>query len=108
MLILPNARGAAKAFGKEMWGVHIASQHNAQPELEYGIRRYYLGVYLAWMMGAGFVFEEDSQFQYFKYNKMVSGDYLPARKTAVMQAFYKYSATHPRRGQMCIRDSCRR
>ncbi len=102
MLILPNARGAAKAFGKEMWGVHIASQHNAQPELEYGIRRYYLGVYLAWMMGAGFVFEEDSQFQYFKYNKMVSGDYLPARKTAVMQAFYKYSATHPRRGRPLV------
>ena len=102
MLILPNARGAAKAFGKDLWGVHIASQHNAQPELEYGIRRYYLGVYLAWMMGAGFVFEEDSQFQYFKYNKMVGRDYLPAQKTSVMQAFYKYSATHPRRGRPLV------
>lgn len=102
MLILPNARGAAKAFGKSLWGVHIASQHNAQPELEYGIRRYYLGVYLSWMMGAGFVFEEDSQFQYIKYNKMTAGDYLPARKTAVMQAFYKYAATHPRRGRPLV------
>ncbi|MDR0655924.1 MAG: hypothetical protein LBG22_06370, partial [Treponema sp.] len=36
MLILPNARGAARAFNKSIWGVHMATQHNNHPELEYG------------------------------------------------------------------------
>ncbi len=101
-LLLPNARGAARAFDKERWGAHIASQHNAQPELEYGIRRYYLGVYQPYMMGAGFVFEEDSQFQHTVTDKMVRGDYLPREKNAVMKRFYKYSKTHPRKGRPLV------
>ncbi len=101
-LLLPNARGAARAFDKDLWGAHIASQHNAQPELEYGIRRYYLGIYQPYMMGAGFVFEEDSQFQHTVTDKMVRGDYLPREKNAVMKRFYKYSKTHPRKGRPLV------
>ena len=101
-LLLPNARGAARAFDKELWGAHIASQHNAQPELEYGIRRYYLGVYQPYMMGAGFVFEEDSQFQHTVTDKMVRGDYLPREKNRIMKRFLKYSKTHPRKGRPLV------
>lgn len=101
-LLLPNARGAARAFDKTLWGAHIASQHNAQPELEYGIRRYYLGVYQPYMMGAGFLFEEDSQFQYFCTDKMVRGDYLPREKNRIMKEFLKYSKTHPRKGRPLV------
>ncbi len=101
-LLLPNARGAARAFDKVLWGAHIASQHNAQPELEYGIRRYYLGVYQPYMMGAGFLFEEDSQFQYFCTDKMVRGDYLPREKNRIMKEFLKYSKTHPRKGRPLV------
>ncbi len=100
--LLPNARGAARAFDKALWGAHIASQHNAQPELDYGIRRYYLGVYQPYMMGAGFVFEEDSQFQHFTTDKMVRGDYLPREKNRIMKGFLKYSKTHPRKGQPLV------
>jgi hypothetical protein len=53
-------------------------------------------------MGAGFLFEEDSQFQYFKAEKMAAGDYLPFHKNAVMQSFYRYNRTHPRRGQPLV------
>jgi hypothetical protein len=102
MLILPNARGAARAFGKSLWGAHIATQHNNHPELEYGVRRLYLGVYLSWIMGAGFLYEEDSQFQYFKSNKMAGGDYLPFQINEVMKEFYRYNRTHPRRGQPLV------
>lgn len=101
-LLLPNARGAARAFDKDLWGAHIASQHNAKPELEYGIRRYYLGVYLPYMMGAGFVFEEDSQFQHNTTDKMVRGDYLPREKNRIMKRFLKYSKTHPRKGRPLV------
>jgi hypothetical protein len=102
MLILPNARGAARVFKKERWGVHIASQHNAQPELEYGIRRFFVGVYLSWIMGAGFLYEEDSQFGYFKSEKMTDGDFLPASKNRIMKDFYRYNRTHPRRGSPIV------
>ncbi len=101
-LLLPNARGAARAFDKDLWGAHIASQHNAQPELEYGIRRYYLSVYQPYMMGAGFVFEEDSQFQHTVTDKMVRGDYLPREKNGIMKRFLKYSKTHPRKGRPLV------
>lgn len=101
-LLLPNARGAARAFDKDLWGAHIASQHNAQPELEYGIRRYYLSVYQPYMMGAGFVFEEDSQFQHTTTDKMVRGDYLPREKNRIMKRFLKYSKTHPRKGRPLV------
>jgi hypothetical protein len=102
MLILPNARGAARVFKKDRWGFHIASQHNAQPELEYGIRRLFVGVYLSWIMGAGFLYEEDSQFSYFKAEKMTDGDFLPASKNRIMRDFYRYNRTHPRRGRPIV------
>ena len=101
-LLLPNARGAARAFDKAPWGAHVASQHNAKPELEYGIRRFYLGVYQPYMMGAGFVFEEDSQFQHNTTDKMVRGDYLPRATNRIMKRFRKYSKTHPRKGQPLV------
>ncbi len=98
-LILPNARGCARAFGKKGWGVHIASQHNAQPELDDGLRRLWLGFYLAWVCGASFAYEEDSLFLCFKYYRMVSQDYLPRHKAAICREFHRYTRTHPRRGR---------
>lgn len=99
LLILPNARGCAKAFHRKIWGVHIATQHNAQPELSDGLRRFWLGFFLPWVMGANFLFEEDSLFLCFKYYRMVGDDELPRRKRELCAAFHKYSQTHPRSGK---------
>ena len=99
LLVLPNARGCAKAFHKKIWGAHIATQHNAQPELDDGLRRYWLGFALAWVTGANFLFEEDSMFLCFKYYRMVGDDYLPRRKRELCAEFYKYTQTHPRPGR---------
>ncbi|MFA9379474.1 MAG: hypothetical protein ACERKO_00295 [Acetanaerobacterium sp.] len=98
LLILPNARGCAKAFGKKTWGAHLATQHNAQPELEDGLRRFWLGFFMAWVFGAGFIYEEDSLFLCFKYYRMVNDDTLPRRKSELCAAFHKYTQTHPRLG----------
>jgi hypothetical protein len=98
LLVLPNARGCAKAFGQPFWGVHIASQHNIQPELEDGIRRFWLAFAYAWIFGAGYIYEEDSLFQCFKYRRMVEDDSLPASKRRINAEFFKRSQTHPRQG----------
>lgn len=99
-LILGNARGSSRAFTQKNWGVHIASQHNGgQPEFEAGIRRYWLGMYLPWVYGAAFLYEEDSMFQNFKCTRMAGEDYLTKGKTSITREFYKYSSTHPREGE---------
>lgn len=99
LLILPNARGCARAFRKKIWGAHLATQHNAQPELEDGLRRFSLGFRLTWVFGANFIYEEDSLFLCFKYYRMAGGDFLPRRKRELCAAFHRYTQTHPRQGR---------
>ncbi|MBQ8229527.1 MAG: hypothetical protein IJZ32_02395 [Clostridia bacterium] len=99
LTILPDARGAARAYNKPIWGAHIASQHNFQAELETGIGRYWLETYLPWVFGANFVFEEDSLFQNNKYYRMVNDDYMTLEKQKVTAEFYKHIQTHARLGQ---------
>lgn len=102
MLILPNARGSARAYHKKAWGVHVASQHNAQPQLDFGIRRFWLGMFLPWVMGANFIFEEDELFVSWQYNKMTGKDYLCNQKTEITKELYRYTATHPRFGEPMV------
>lgn len=98
-LILTNARGCARAFHKNIWGAHIASQHNAQPELEDSLRRYWLGMYLPWVYGANFAFEEDSLFEENRFYRMIGGDVLPKGKRDITRGFYRFTSTHPRKGK---------
>ncbi len=99
LLILPNARGCARAFHKKIWGAHLATQHNAQPELEDGLRRFWLGFFMAWVFGANFIYEEDSLFLCFKYYRMTGDDFLPRRKREICASFHQYTQTHPRQGR---------
>lgn len=99
LTILPDARGSARAYGKNVWGAHVASQHNFQAELETAINRYWLAMYLPWVFGANLVFEEDSLFQNNKYYRMVNDDFMTEAKQKVTIEFYKHIQTHARKGQ---------
>lgn len=99
LTILPDARGSARAYGKNVWGAHVASQHNFQAELETAINRYWLAMYLPWVFGANLVFEEDSLFQNNKYYRMVNDDFMTQEKQKVTIEFYKHIQTHARKGQ---------
>ena len=99
LTILPDARGSARAYGKNVWGAHVASQHNFQAELETAINRYWLAMYLPWVFGANLVFEEDSLFQNNKYYRMVNDDYMTSAKQKVTAEFYKHIQTHARKGK---------
>ena len=99
LTILPDARGSARAYGKRVWGAHVASQHNIQAELESAISRYWLAMYLPWVFGANLVFEEDSLFQNNKYYRMVNDDYMTEAKQKVTAEFFKHIKTHARKGQ---------
>ena len=99
LTILPDARGNARAYGKRVWGAHVASQHNIQAELETAIGRYWIAMYLPWVFGANLVFEEDSLFQNNKYYRMVNDDYMTEEKQKVTIEFYKHIQTHARKGK---------
>lgn len=99
LTILPDARGSARAYGKKVWGAHVASQHNIQAELETAIGRYWIAMYLPWVFGANLVFEEDSLFQNNKYYRMVNDDYMTEEKQKVTIGFYKHIQTHARKGK---------
>ena len=99
LTMLPDARGSARAYNKPIWGAHIASQHNIQAELETAIGRYWLAMYLPWVFGANFAFEEDSLFQNNKYYRMVHDDYMMVEKQKVTVEFNKHIKTHARLGQ---------
>jgi hypothetical protein len=95
---LSQARGAARCLGNGQWGVHIAMQHCFQPNLETHLGAYHLSLYQAWIMGANFLYEEDSLFLMFKEERQCWEDALTRGKRDQTREFYRFAATHPRRG----------
>lgn len=99
MLILPVARGSARAYKKEIWGAHVASQHCFQNEMEDAIGRFWISMILPWVFGSNFMFEEDSLFQNNKYFRMVNDDLLTRGKQIVTKDIYRHITTHQRKGE---------
>ena len=96
-------RPASRIYGKGDWAVHIAVQHSTQPYVphwHYG--HYFLSLYQAWAMGANNLYEEDSLFISFKDEPQSWDDELTKVKRAMTRDFYKFAATHPRRGELKI------
>ena len=100
--LLSQARPAAEALGKGEWGVHIAIQHPVQPYFDTHLRMFYLSLMQPWMMGANFLYEEDSLFQIWKEERFSWDDALTKGKRDMLRSFFKFAKTHPRSGK-CIR-----
>jgi hypothetical protein len=95
---LPIARGCARAYNKQVWGAHIASQHNIQNELDTALGRYWISMFLPYVFGANFAYEEDSLFQNNKYYRMINDDYMTLGKQIITCQYYKHIQTHSRIG----------
>ncbi len=96
---LSQCRPAAQALGDGQWGVHIAIQHCKQPYLETHLGMYYLSLLQPWMMGASFLYEEDSLFLLMKEERQCWDDALTKGKRDITRAFYRFACTHPRIGR---------
>jgi hypothetical protein len=99
---LSQCRPAAQAIGNGQWGVHIAIQHCKQPYLESHLGMYYLSLLQPWMMGASFLYEEDSLFLLFKEERQCWDDSLTKGKRDMTRAFFRFVNTHPRMGRPVI------
>ncbi len=93
---LSQARSAAQTLGHGEWGVHIAIQHAKQPYLESHLGWYFLALMQSWMMGASFLYEEDSLFVLFKEERQCWNDALTKGKRDMTREFFKFVKTHPR------------
>ena len=101
---LSQARPAAQALGNGEWGVHIAIQHCKQPYLESHLGWYYLSLLQPWIMGASFLYEEDSLFLLFKEERQCWNDVLTKGKRDMTRAFFRFAQTHPRIGSPEVRS----
>lgn len=98
-LLLAQARPAAQALGTGEWGVHIAIQHAKQPYLESHLGCYYLSLAQPWIMGANFLYEEDSLFVMSKEERQCWDDALTKGKRDMTRDFLRFVQTHPRKAR---------
>ena len=95
-LLLAEARGAAKAYGRVLWGMHIACHVHCMPEDWRNERMFWLNLYLGYLSGASIL--EDEECALGKVHSFVSGatDPLPARRQATVAEFYRWARQRPR------------
>ena len=95
-LLLAEARGAARAYGREFWGLHIACHVHCSPEDYRHERMYWLNLALGYLSGASLI--EDEEGGLAKVHSFVSGpsDPLPAARQAATARFFRWACEHPR------------
>lgn len=101
-LLLAEARGAARAYRRTMWGMHIACHVHMSPEDWRHERMFWLNLHLGYLSGASLI--EDEEGGLAKVHSFVSGpsDPLPSARQATMAAFYRWAAQHPRRSPLKV------
>lgn len=87
---LSSHRGAAKAYGKKYWGVHVANHVQKTPLDEDAVRRLFIVTAESWLFGAKEVSDEEVMFRYFYDTLYTYSDELPARFRKVYQSIYHY------------------
>lgn len=95
-LLLAEARGAARAYGRKLWGMHIACHVNCSPEDWRHERMFWLNLYMGYLSGASIL--EDEEGGLAKVHSFVSGpsDPLPAARQKTIAEFYRWALQHPR------------
>lgn len=89
-LSLSGARGAAKAYDKDYWGVHIANHVQKIPLDEDNVRRLFILVAQCWLYGAKDVCDEEVAFRYFHDTLYTYSDKLPTAYRKIYQSMYHY------------------
>ena len=94
-LLLDEARGAARAFGKETWGVHLANHVTKSPLDEDHARRLFILSSQAWLNGARIIYDEEVALRYNHDTVYAYSDALPTRYREIYQDLYHYGNAIP-------------
>ena len=89
-LLLSAARGAARAYGKDVWGVHLANHVTRCPLDEDHVRRLFILSSQAWLDGARIIYDEEVALRYNHDTVYAYSDPLPTAYRRVYQDLYHY------------------
>ena len=89
-LILSSHRGAAKAYDKKYWGVHVANHVQKTPVDEDCIRRLFIVACESWLFGAKEVSDEEVMFRYFYDTLYTYSDEIPYNYRKIYQKLFHY------------------
>ena len=90
-LVLNAARGAAKVFDKEIWGIHTANHVTASPLGWNHVRRLFILTAQAWLRGARIVYDEEVMYRYNHDTIYSYSDPLPMAYRRIYQDLYHYA-----------------
>lgn len=91
-LCLAGARGAARAFGKEFWGVHAANHVPRCPVDEETQRRNFILINQSWLFGARLIYDEECALYYNHDTSYSFSDAIPYARRCQYQALYHYGS----------------
>jgi len=92
-LLLAAARGAARAYDKKFWGVHIANHVTRAPADEDMERRNFILLNQSWLYGARLIYDEESALLSFHDAPYAFSDPIPFARRQQYQALYHYGST---------------
>lgn len=106
VLLVANARGAARAYRKPFWGTYQAEGAHGSPEGPQHLRMWRLALLLAYTSGASQVLDEEALYGTHHQRAYARGDRVPRLRQKILKAFYRYVNSHPRRGRLITRQAC--
>ena len=103
--LLADARGAARAHGREFWGSYQAEGAHINPDGPQQLRMWWLSLYLAYAAGASTANDEECLYRTWHERLYARGDRVPRERRRILREFNRYVKTHPRRGAVRVRQA---
>jgi hypothetical protein len=91
-LCLAGARGAAQAFDKSLWGVHVCNHVSRCPIDEDTVRRLFIVINQSWLFGAGIIYDEEVALRYNHDTVYAFSDPIPQAYRNLYQQLYHYGS----------------
>ena len=105
VLLLADARGAARTHKKPVWGCYIAEGAHKSPEGEEILRMFWLALHIAYICGASSANEEECSMRNYHERLYAKGDRFPRIRQDIIRSFNRYVKTHPRRGEIKVKQA---
>ena len=106
VLLIAAARGAVRSYGKPFWGTYQAEGGHVNPAGAQHLRMWWLALYLAFVAGASQVNDEEHLYHTWHQRFYGPSDKIPTLRRHIMRQFNRYAKTHPRKGELQVKQAC--
>ena len=105
VLLLADARGAARAYKKAVWGTYIAEGAHKHPEGDDTLRMWWLALHLSYICGSSFANDEESVLRNYHERLYSQGDRFPRTRQEILREFNRFVKSHPRSGELQVKQA---